>query len=221
MPAAVLFDLYDTIVRSDWGRFRQEAADLLGIEVHVLERALTDTRPARSTGVYPDVESETRAVIEATGIDDPPVELIRSVASAEFAFQRDGVTLEPDVAPVTNGLRVRGVRTALVSNCSHATVPLAQRLGLYDIFDQVVLSFRVGARKPDRRIYEAALRGLGGVAPEDTLFVDDQVTFCDGARALGMDTRLVIRPGVSPPEGISAQANGHVVIEDLLPVLDA
>lgn len=218
MPAAVLFDLYDTIVISDWSRWTRITADLLGVDRDTVERAYAITRRARNTGDYPDVEAETRAVIEAMGIVEPPLDLIRSVASAQFEFQRDEIRLEPDVVPVASELRGRGVRTALVSNCSHHTVDTVERLGLHGLLDEIVLSFQVRTAKPDARIYELALEALE-VAPHDTLFVDDQVTFCDGARALGIDTRLLIRPHAAPPEGISPDTNGHEVIEDLWPLL--
>ncbi len=55
-------------------------------------------------------------------------------------------------------------------------------------------------RKPDPGIYEAALEGIGA-DPPDALFVDDQTDYCDGARALGIDTRLIVRPEWVPPEG--------------------
>lgn len=219
-PAAVLFDLYDTIVRSDWSLWRTQVGEVLGVDPWVVDRAYTDTRPARSVGAYLDVEAEIRAVIEAIGIADPPTDLVRSVASAEYAFMESGVVLEDDVVPVVAKLRDRGVRTALVSNCSHPTLPLVERLGLHGIFDEVILSFQVGARKPQAAIYRAALEAVGGVAPADALFVDDQVWFCDGARALGIDTRLILRPGADPSEGVSDQANGHMVITELSPVLD-
>ena len=79
----------------------------------------------------------------------------------------------------------RGVKTALVSNCSHSTRPVVERLGLEEVFDRVVLSFEVRAMKPDPAIYRAALEQLGGVPPERAVFVDDQPPYCDGATAVG------------------------------------
>jgi len=49
--------------------------------------------------------------------------------------------------------------------------------------------------------------------------VDDQADYCDGARALGIDTRLIIRPDAHPPEGFAASTNGHRVIPDLTALL--
>ena len=44
--------------------------------------------------------------------------------------------------------------------------------------------------------------------------MDDQVDYCDGARALGIDTRLMLRPGLQP-DPFAASTDGHLVIRDL------
>lgn len=55
-----------------------------------------------------------------------------------------------------------------------------------DIFEQLALSFRVGAVKPEARIYEAAAE-LAGVAPGEIFFTDDVLANVDGAREAGFD----------------------------------
>ncbi|MEX2420394.1 MAG: HAD-IA family hydrolase, partial [Actinomycetota bacterium] len=69
-----------------------------------------------------------------------------------------------------------------------------------------------------RGIYLAALEAVAARADE-TLFVDDQAAYCDGAAALGIKTVLLVRPDASPGEGVSG-AGGHRVIGDLRPLLD-
>jgi HAD superfamily hydrolase (TIGR01509 family) len=219
VPAAVLLDLFDTVVASDWGAWHATLAGLLGVDGRTLSLAYGATREARNTGRYPDEEADMRAVIEAVGIDDPPAELVRSCASAMYVYTRDGVTLYDDVPPTVTALRDAGVATALVSNCDHAATHVVDRLHLGDLFDRVLLSFEVGAKKPAPEIYRAALDAVGGVAPSDAVFVDDQTAYCDGARAIGIDTRLIIRPEARPPEGVSTDANGHAVITDLSSLL--
>jgi putative hydrolase of the HAD superfamily len=54
-----------------------------------------------------------------------------------------------------------------------------------EIFDIVVDSGFVGARKPDREIYDITLERLG-LAAAQTVFVDDTEVNCDAARELGM-----------------------------------
>jgi FMN phosphatase YigB (HAD superfamily) len=107
-----------------------------------------------------------------------------------------------------------------VSNCSYNTRPVVDRLKLDELFDAVVLSFEVGARKPQRAIYDSALRSVGDPDPSTALFVDDQAGYCDAARNVGMDTRLILRPGADPPESFSAETNGHRIVTDLTTLLD-
>ena len=47
------------------------------------------------------------------------------------------------------------------------------------------VSCKMGVRKPDPRIYERAAGALD-VPPSGCIFVDDRLTNCDGARAVGM-----------------------------------
>lgn len=219
--AAVLIDLYDTLVESDWHEWHVEMAARLGVGSDVLRQAFDTTRPARSVGAYPDEEADMRVVIEATGIVDPPIELVRDLTSLEHSFMQDGVRLHDDALPTVRELRGRGSATALVSNCSHNTTPVVERLGLAAAFDAVILSFEVGARKPQPEIYRAALRAAGDVAPGTAVFVDDQVPFCDGAAAVGLDTRLILRRESPPPlAGWATEFNGHLVIGDLRALLD-
>ena len=123
------------------------------------------------------------------------------------------VDLYPDSLPAIGALREGGTRVALVSNCSFDTPPLIERLELAREFDAIILSFEVGILKPDPGIYEAALSSLGDIPPEEALFVDDQPAFCDGATAVGLDTRLIRRSSSGPSE--QGETNGHVVIASL------
>lgn len=53
------------------------------------------------------------------------------------------------------------------------------------LFDDIVLSFRLGVIKPDPKIYGLASQGLA-VKPEECVFVDDQTKHCEGAKNAGM-----------------------------------
>jgi putative hydrolase of the HAD superfamily len=218
-PVAVLFDLYDTLVRSDWEEMRDLMADRLGVGGRVLHDAFDATRPARSVGRYGDVEGDMASVIEATGLR-AAAELVRDLASLEYEFLQGHVRLHDDALPAIRECRARGILSVLVSNCSHSTAAVIERLRLTDELDAVVLSFEVRARKPQPEIYLAALERAGGVTPAQAVFVDDQRRYCDGAAALGIDTRLIMRPGEIPMEGIPVATNGHRVIESLRELFD-
>jgi putative hydrolase of the HAD superfamily len=67
----------------------------------------------------------------------------------------------PDAAPALTAIRARGLRLVCVSNWDYALGEVLERCGLGDRFDSVVTSAAVGARKPDPRIFRAALEAAG------------------------------------------------------------
>ena len=213
-----MLDLYDTIAHSDWAGWRDELAGLSGLDPDAISMAYHVTRPARSVGAYATPEDDMHALLQAAGIAEPDPALVGSLAEAESEFGGDRVFLYEDSLPTVAALRATGAKTALVSNCSHGTRPIVVRLGLVDAFDAVVLSFEVGARKPQAGIYEAALHALDA-EPGDAIFVDDQTAYCDGARSLGIDTRLIMRADAQPAEGFAPSTNGHMVISGLTALL--
>jgi putative hydrolase of the HAD superfamily len=217
MPRAILIDLYDTLVASDWHLWRDLLARHVGMEPATLGRAFDETRPDRSVGAFATEEDDTRAVLEAAGLTHDAGH-VRELVRIERDFMTTGVRLYGDSLPTVRALRAEGVKTVLVSNCSHNTRPVVARLDLKREFDALILSLEVGARKPQRAIYQAALDAIGSQAAE-AIFVDDQADYCDGARALGIDTRLIIRPDAHPPEGFASSTNGHPVITDLTALL--
>lgn len=214
---AVLLDLYDTLVWSQWPAIRAELEERLGVSTADLLRAYTVTRPARSVGAFGSPRGDLAAVLEAAGVT-PDEETVDDLVRRTERFLRTGVALHEDSLPAIRELRRRGLRTAVVSNCDHLTGPVVERLGLPDATDAVVLSFEVGAAKPDERIYRTALERLGATGGE-AVFVDDQAAYCDGAAALGMGTFLIQRDGAAPAEGVS-EPGGHRVIRDLRALSD-
>ena len=211
-PAAYLLDLYDTLAYGDWWTWTVELAELTGVTPDAIARGFHATRLERNTGAYPSAEQSLRHVLEAAGVPGPSPSLLRRAVAAEAAFD-ERVALYDDALPTIASLRERGARLALVSNCSHTTRQIVDRLGFEKLFDTVVLSFELGVRKPDAGIYRAALDGVGA-QPGEAVFVDDQTAYCDGARTLGIDTRLIVRPTAQPAEGFAAP-NGHRVIASL------
>ena len=216
MPTAYLLDLYDTLAFGDWATWRDELASLTGLSQDEIGNAYERTRAARNRGEFESPAGDMMAILDAAGLD---ASLADRVLEAETAFG-DRIALFDDVLPTLARMRERGHRTVLVSNCSWGTRSSVERLGLDRACDAVVLSCELGARKPDPAIYRAALDALDARA-DDALFVDDQTEYCDGARALGIDTRLIQRPTAMPFEGFAPSTNGHTVITGLTALLES
>ena len=214
---AALIDLYDTLVWSDWPRWQRALAGRLGVDVSALLMAFDETRPARSIGAFADHDGDIAALLSALTIEPTP-DLVGAVRALEERELTNDIHLYADSLPAVQALREHGVRTALVSNCSHNTRAVVERLGLEAAFDAVILSFEVGAQKPEPEIYRLALERLGITEPSRAVFVDDQADYCDGAAAIGMQTRLMLRPR-EPVEDFAPSTNGHPVIQEMTGLL--
>ena len=91
-------------------------------------------------------------------------------------------TLDDDMLGLVRRARAAGVRTALLSNSWGDHYPEELWDGL---FDAVVISGRVGMRKPDERIFRHAA-GLLHLEPAECVMVDDLPHNVAGAVAAGM-----------------------------------
>lgn len=110
--------------------------------------------------------------------------------------ERRGVTLYPETVAVLTALKSRGARMGVVSNLWPFPVQhIFEGHGLGAFFEHRVYSFEVGSRKPDRRIFEHALRRFG-VRRGDCVMVGDSLgSDIAGALSVGMKAVFVNRSG--------------------------
>lgn len=135
------------------------------------------------TGRISDEEFNRRlAAALSNGLERPidPANLKRRM----FARVRP----EPSMIGAVERVRMFGVPTALLSNSWGSGVDYPHDL-LERIFDAVLISARVGLRKPDPKIYLLAAEKLG-LEPASCVFVDDLEVNIEGARAVGMTALL-------------------------------
>ena len=97
-----------------------------------------------------------------------------------------------DAIPFLRGLRDRGVKIAIVSNCTENTRPLLVKHGIDALADTLVLSCEVRSAYPAAKIFQCALDRLG-VAAEAAVFVDDQPDYCAGSVAAGIRAVQILR----------------------------
>ena len=109
-----------------------------------------------------------------------------------------------DAAPTLAELRALAVRLVCVSNWDYSLPDVLARVGLADELDGVLTSAAVGARKPDPRLFEAALE-VAGCAADEALHVGDTPTEdVQGARAAGIRALLIDRDGGGDIESLRA-----------------
>lgn len=107
----------------------------------------------------------------------------------EAYWRRWPETLGEPIGPtvdVLDELRGTGVGLHALSNWSAETFPLARpRYPFLEWFDGIVISGEEQLVKPDPRIFRVLLERYGLEAGE-TVFIDDQPTNVDAARAVGL-----------------------------------
>jgi HAD superfamily hydrolase (TIGR01509 family) len=217
MVSAVLFDYSGTLFRleEDDSWFAGMAVDERAVDGHVqaeLMRRLTaptgrsvsmtdeQYRAWANRDLAPHLHREAYLhVLRESGLADHHAQALydRVIDPASW-------TAYPDTARVFENLQAQGIRTAVVSNIAFDVRPAFTAIGAAEQVDEFVLSFEVGAIKPDPAIFTAALDRLG-VAPQDALMVGDSEEADGGARTVGCQFALVDPlPTAERPDGLIA-----------------
>jgi putative hydrolase of the HAD superfamily len=170
--------------------------------------ALTDGRLSMAEGYL--------RILQACG-GEPRPELARALADRGMELVLENGRLFADVLPFMAGLRARGIKIAIVSNCDEQARGLLGWLGVTPLADALVLSCEVGAAKPAARIFERALEVLG-VSAQAALFVDDNPDYCAAAAALGIRTARIVRgeAGAGVPAGDTTVVRSLADVEAML-----
>lgn len=200
---ACLVDAYDTIVTCDFTPLRQGVPALAGIPVAAWEQEYALLSPPLNDGRMSKAEA-FRQIMASCGVqaaDDLVAEMVRQDQELLLANAR----LYGDVIPFLTRLRDRGIKIAIVSNCTENTRAMLVATGVDKLADELVLSCEVRSAKPSPGIFRHALGRLG-VSAEAALFVDDQARFCAGSVAVGIRAAQIVRgelDGQRPAEGVT------------------
>jgi HAD superfamily hydrolase (TIGR01509 family) len=200
---ACLVDAYDTIVTCDFTPLRQGVPALAGIPVAAWEQEYALLSPPLNDGRMSKAEA-FRQIMASCGVQadgDLVAEMVRRDQELLLANAR----LYDDAIPFLTRLRDRGVKIAIVSNCTENTRAMLVATGVDTLADELVLSCEVRSAKPSPGIFRHALGRLG-VSAEAALFVDDQARFCAGSVAVGIRAAQIVRgelDGQRPAEGVT------------------
>jgi putative hydrolase of the HAD superfamily len=189
-PQAVLFDFYGTLSQVVRAASRRPIADALGCTLDQLTAALSESFYERAAGRCGDEAASMRWIARRLGVPEDEV-VLRQALAARRAVERSNMRLRPEAVPVLTELRRRGLRTAVVSDCTHELVVEWPRLAVAPLVDAAAFSIEVGACKPEPRIYLAAVEAIG-VPPVGCLYLGDGGSReLSGARAVGMTAVLL------------------------------
>ncbi|MDR7280584.1 HAD family hydrolase [Catenuloplanes atrovinosus] len=188
MPAyrAVLFDFFGTLTRAvRRGPAHAGIARMLGCDPATMVDVLDRSYHARARGMFGSAEDTLRWVAAEAGAHPGDPALRAAVDARREAIHAD-TTLRPEAVPTLRALRRRGLRTAVVSDCTHELPDVLPRLPVNRLLDARVLSVELGVCKPDPGMFLCAA-ALVGARPEECLYVGDGGSReLSGAEAVGM-----------------------------------
>lgn len=113
-----------------------------------------------------------------------------AVASALYDAMPGRWVAVEGATPLMQSLVARGVRLGIVSNIGVDIRPRLKQLGMLQFLDTIVLSYEIGLVKPDARIFERAVTGLG-VSPSECIMVGDSPLSDGGAIGAGICSIVV------------------------------
>ncbi len=102
---------------------------------------------------------------------------------------RDERNVNLGILELAAKLNSMGIVTPALTNSPSERRNVYEKLGIFDKFDPFLTSEDIGAMKPERKAYEMVLNIIK-LKPEECVFVDDNRSNLEGARALGMETIL-------------------------------
>ncbi len=192
----VLIDFGDTLAYIDKERNRKYEGALFSIvKKYGYQKSLDEFRSSLGKTYWNSTKGEIRnfqefwkVFLKSLGVSSG-VALTRELEEVRRRDYNSIFKLYERAVLVLSSLKKK-YKLALVSNCAVGLSDVLQALKLASFFECTILSYKVGVRKPDCRIYVEALRCLK-LEPVTCIFVSDEITDLEGARELGLKTLLV------------------------------
>ena len=218
MTKVILLDAVGTLfgVRGSVGEIYQQFASQWGVDVSAptVNRAFFESFKAAPPMAFPGVESGKIPELEFEWWCAVAAQTYKSVGVFEqfddfrsfFGELYDYFAtpapwfVYPDVKPALTQWRDRGIDLAVLSNFDSRLYPVLDGLKLTEFFSNMTISTQVGAAKPDRKIFAAALQKCD-CALEEIVHIGDSLTAdYAGAINVGIQAFWLNRNAVSQPE---------------------
>lgn len=178
--SVIIFDLGNTLIRFDHNISAKKFANLFNLDSEEVRRLFFD--------------SDLTQAFERGRISPKDFYVrITGHLGVKIPF-RDFVSIWNDIfwedegsCAIARRLK-KDYKLFLISNISRLHYEyIAKKFDILNIFDEIILSFAVGAIKPEKRIFEDAIRRAGG-DKRSVLYIDDREDLIKEATALGIES---------------------------------
>jgi glucose-1-phosphatase len=179
----VFFDLGNVLIFFDLEKMYRQLATCLSVSVHALREYLLREKLAEQ---YERGQVTSQDVYQA----------MQKIAAVPFSLQEMRHAMShiftPNTAlwPLVEQLHLRGTHLVLLSNTNechfqfaYATFPILK------LFDRFLLSYQLGACKPQAEVFRHALREVRGTR---SFYTDDVPAFIEAGRSAGLDAEVFL-----------------------------
>lgn len=126
------------------------------------------------------------------------MELAKEIGMTFRALSLKYVKLYDGVHELFDTIHANGGKAYLLSNAQRVfTEPEIRMLGIYDEFEDVIISSDVGCAKPDIKFYQHILQKHGLDPKESIMIGNDYITDIQGSHNAGIDS-LYLHTNISP-----------------------
>ncbi len=222
MIKAVIFDMYETLITHYHNHsplyFSAQIASDIDVPVEKFREIWHDTKTDRTIGKLSLEEAITRILKENYCYSE---ELLKKVVEKRIITAQECFAhLHKEIVPMLSGLKKKGIKIGLISNCFSEEAEVIRDSVLFPYFDVPTLSYEQGVQKPDLEIYRICVEKLG-VRSEECLYVGDGGSQeLEAARSFGMQVAQAawyLKEGTSQPVG---RKEGFVQVETPLEILE-
>jgi epoxide hydrolase-like predicted phosphatase len=179
MIKAIIFDYGNVISSVDNDRFIKEiskATGKSGAELEQLISSSSDELRKYETGLITSDQFFER-LIRQRGLTIDKESFIKIFTGR--------LTPKPETLELIRKLKA-GYKLGLLSNTNEWDYENEiKQCDVFNLFDSVTVSFKVGAMKPDKKMYIDALDKLG-VQPDESVYIDDVREYAEAAGSLGI-----------------------------------
>lgn len=185
---ALVIDGFDTLVSCPWTQIREQLARHLSVPPERLIDGLSATQIDRNLGAYRTEVDEMQALLDWLGLD----RLLARTLS-ELNRRLVGTMSAPYVDSINflASCKAYDIPVAVLSNCSPSAMAAFEVLEDHVPHEMMLLSWRIGTRKPEAAAFVTARRLLGDACRY--LLIDDNPEFCNSALAAGFEAVQIKR----------------------------
>ena len=185
---AVLFDFAGVLTSSPWGALAAAGGGDLELVIGSYEEDTDHPwhQVERGEMTILDWMTAVRELGDAKGVE---------VDFSPLRARLGDLTVHDPIVDHVRALREQGYKLALVTNnVKEGAAAWRSLVPVDELFDVVIDSSEVGMRKPNPAIYHHALDALGGIPPDEAVFLDDTPGNVEGAKRAGLHAILVEHP---------------------------